>query len=97
MPLTQRSRLRATSLSGSRTPMGPSLKTRAAAQLLDGEFERELGAQRRLFEEQGDGFAREGAGVVAGRALDVGGEIEEVEQFVVGEIEIFEEIGMRRF
>ena len=59
MPFTQRSRLRATSLSGSRTPDGPIDEYRIAAQLLDGEFESQPRAQRRLFEQQGDRFAIE--------------------------------------
>ena len=64
MPSTQRSRLRATSLSGSRTPIGPVDEDRVAAQLLDGQLEGQPGAQRGLFKQQGDGLAIERAGVV---------------------------------
>ena len=84
MPLTQRSRLRATSLRGSRDADGAFVKDGEAAQLLDGELEGHAGAQRRLLEEQRDGFAGQRGAVVLGRALDFGGEIEEGEKLVRG-------------
>ena len=42
---------------------------RAAAHLLHGEFEGELGAERGLFEEHADVLAVEGVGVVGGAKL----------------------------
>ena len=72
--------------------MGPSMKTRVAAELLDGELERQLGAERRLFEQERDGLAVERVRIVARATLDFGGEIEQVEQFVVGEVEVAEQV-----
>jgi hypothetical protein len=57
----------------------PIDEERAAAQLLDSQLERQPGAQRGLFEQQGDGLAVERAGIIARRALDLGSEIEEME------------------
>ena len=85
MPSTQRSRLRATSFSGSRTPMGPSHEHRSAAHLLHGQLKGEPRAQRRLLEQQRDGLARQRLRIVARCALDVAGQIEQVDQLVAGE------------
>ena len=52
IPFVQRSRLRATSLIGSRSPIRPVGGDRIAAELLDGEFEGQPGSERRLFEQQ---------------------------------------------
>ena len=65
MPLTQRSRLRATSFKRLAHADGAVHEDRGAAQLLDGEFEGEAGAQRRLFEQQGDRLVVESVRVVA--------------------------------
>ena len=45
------------------------MKTRSAAHLAHGEFEGELGAQRRLLEEHGDGLAVERVPIVRGDGL----------------------------
>ena len=66
---------------------------RSAAHLLHGKFEGELGAKRGLFEEHADVFSLEGMRVVGGRGLHFGGEVEQVEEFVVREVEILEEVG----
>ena len=76
---------------------GAFQEDRSAAHLLHGEFEGELGAERGLFEEHAEVLAVQGVGVVAGRVFDFGGEIEEVEEFVVGEVEILKEIGCGGF
>ncbi len=77
--------------------MGPSRKTRSAAHLLHGEFEGEFGAERGLFEKHAEVLAVEGVGVGGRGFFDFGGEIEEVEEFVVRDIEIREEIGCGGF
>ena len=92
MPFTQRSRLRATSLSGSRTPR-PFGKERIAAQLLDGQLEGQARAQRGLLEEQGDGLSVQRMGVIARRTLYQGSQVEQGAQLVAGEVEVPEQIG----
>src|ERR1022692_1129508 len=89
MACTQRSRLRATSLSGSRAPMGPPVETQAPPRCLIAR------AQGSLFEEQADVLALEGAGIVAGRLLHIEGDIEQAGQLVVGEVEVAAEVGGR--
>ena len=66
-----------------------------AAELFDGEFEGEAGAEGSFFKEQGDGFAGEGMRLVAGRLLDIEGGIEEAGEFVVGDVEVAAEVGGR--
>ena len=97
MPLTQRSRLRAISLKGFADADGAFDEDEAAAQLFHGELEGELGAEGGFFEEEAEILAIEGAGVIGGRGFDAAGEIEEVEQLVVREVEIFQQIGRAGF
>ena len=68
------------------------MKTRTAAQLLHGQFEGELGAQGGFFEQHADVLAVQGVRVVARRGLDLGGEVEQVDQFVVGQVEVVEKV-----
>jgi len=42
-------------------------------------------------------FCRRRVGVVAGGGFDFGGEVEQVEQLVVGEVEILQEVGCGGF
>ena len=70
----------------------PVDEERVAAQLLDRQLERQPGAQRGFFKQQGDGLAIERVGVIARRLLDLGGEIEQVKQLIVGKIEIAEQV-----
>ena len=69
----------------------------SAAHLLHGEFEGELGAERGLLEQHAEVLAVERMRVGGGRFFDFGGEIEEIEEFVVREVEIREEIGCGGF
>ena len=63
-----------------------------AAELLDGQLKGEAGTQGSLFEQHADVLALERAGVIAGRLLHVGGEIQQAGQFIVGEVEVAAEI-----
>ena len=69
----------------------------SSAHLLHGEFEGELGPQRGFFEQHADILAVQGVRVVAGRGFHFGGEVEQVEEFAVGEIEILQKVGCGRF
>ena len=97
MPFTQRSRFRATSFSGSRTPIGDFGEQRVAAQLLDRQFERQPRAQRRLFEQQRDGLAGQRPGRSRAARASRPPPDPAAAQFVVCKIEILKEIGSSSF
>src|SRR5262245_8830206 len=63
-------------------------KDGGSAELRDGEFKSESGAEGGFFEKEGDGFAVENVSEGAGSALDFAGEVEEVDELVGGEVEI---------
>ena len=72
--------------------MGPSAETAIPAELLDRELERQARAQRRLFEEEGDGLAVERVRIFPRRLLDGRRQVEQGEEFVIGEVEIPEQV-----
>ena len=71
---------------------GPFQKSGVAAKLFDGLLEGELGAQRRFFEKENDGFPCENLRVGGRRALHLGGEVQQQQDFVVGEIEVAQQV-----
>jgi len=68
---------------------------RVAAELFDGQFEGEAGAQGSLLEEQPDILAGEGPGILARRLFHIERDIEQTGELVVGEVEIASQVGGR--
>jgi hypothetical protein len=63
--------------------------------LLDRQFKSKARAQRRLLKKQADILTAEGARILGGRSLHLGGQVEEIEDLVVSEVEIAHQIGRR--
>src|SRR5882724_1912782 len=66
-----------------------------SAQLLDRQFKCKARAQRRLLKKQADILTAERARILGGRPLYLGGQVEQVQDLVVSEIEIAHQIGRR--
>src|SRR5690348_2039555 len=82
MALVQRSRFRATSLSGSRSPIGPMTATASPPNCLMAS------TKRRLFEQQAEITSGERTRITRWVRFHLFGEIEQRQQFVVAEIEV---------
>src|SRR5882762_3454115 len=70
-------------------------RDRVSTQLLDRQFKCEARAQRRLLKKQADILAAEGARIFGGSPLDLGSQVEQIEDLVVSEIEIAYQIWRR--
>ena len=77
--------------------MGPSFRTRIAAELLDGEFEGHAGAQRGLFEQQTEVAAGQRLGEPRGHRLHLLGKVEQRQQFFLRKVEIAREVAGPNF
>ncbi len=64
---------------------------------MNGVVESQACAQRGLLEKQADILTAQRAGILGRSVLHLGGEVEQIEDFVVGEIEIAHQVRRRNF
>ena len=72
-------------------------KQRIAAQLFDGQLERQPRAQRGLLKQQRDGLARQRLRIIPRRPLDRGRQVQQITQLVVGQVQVPEQVRGMRF
>src|SRR5258708_31724826 len=73
----------------------PFARNRVATQLLDRQLKGKTRAQRRLLKKQADVLAAEGARILAGCPLHLGGQVEQIQHLVVSEVEVAHQIWRR--